>query len=230
MKTRVSIIAVLSVFCATMALAVPATIVISPPPANVIQITGQNPPSITITRPVSDVVTITTPGPQGPRGIDGSIGVDGAPGPTGPQGPAGATGATGPQGPTGDTGSQGPRGYDGYDGSQIFTGTGAPVSGTGTLSDYYLNTFNGDIYLKEGSPAAWTLKGNLKGPSGTNGANGTNGTNGTNGKTVLNGIDAPGNGLGVDGDFYLDTANAHFYGPKTAGAWGTYIDLVGPQG
>jgi hypothetical protein len=60
---------------------------------------------------------------------------------------------------------------------------------------------------------------------------GSNGTNGTNGKTVLNGTGAPSNGLGTDGDFYLDTANAHLYGPKASGAWpGIYVDLVGPQG
>src|SRR6185369_2104627 len=68
------------------------------------------------------------------------------------------------------------------------------------------------------------------GPTGATGATGPAGTNGLDGKTVLNGFGAPGGGLGVDGDFYLDTANAHLYGPKAAGAWGTYIDLVGPQG
>ncbi len=69
------------------------------------------------------------------------------------------------------------RGYDGYDGSQIFTGAGAPSSGTGTASDYYMNTSNGDVYLKEGSPTAWALKGNLKGPAGNNGTNGAVGKN-----------------------------------------------------
>lgn len=57
------------------------------------------------------------------------------------------------------------------------------------------------------------------------------GAAGVDGKTILSGSGVPGNGLGTNGDFYLDTATAHFYGPKTAGVWpGTYTELVGPQG
>lgn len=57
------------------------------------------------------------------------------------------------------------------------------------------------------------------------------GAAGVDGKTILSGSGAPGNGLGTNGDFYLDTATAHLYGPKAAGVWpGTYTELVGPQG
>ena len=69
------------------------------------------------------------------------------------------------------------------------------------------------------------------GAAGTNGTNGTNGTDGADGKTILNGSGAPDDTLdGVNGDFYIDTDVNYLYGPKTAGAWGTPISLVGPQG
>jgi len=68
------------------------------------------------------------------------------------------------------------------------------------------------------------------GARGLAGTNGTNGTNGADGKTVRNGTGVPSAGLGVDGDFYIDTAADAIYGPKTAGAWGSATSLVGPQG
>jgi hypothetical protein len=68
------------------------------------------------------------------------------------------------------------------------------------------------------------------GDTGATGAAGTNGTNGIDGKTVLNGSGVPSAGLGVDGDFYIDTTANSIYGPKTAGAWGSSVSLVGPTG
>lgn len=46
----------------------------------------------------------------------------------------------------------------------------------------------------------------------------------------LNGEGAPDVALGTDGDFYLDTLNSDLYGPKTDGAWGTPVSLIGPEG
>jgi hypothetical protein len=49
--------------------------------------------------------------------------------------------------------------------------------------------------------------------------------------TILNGSGAPANSLGIDGDFYIDTAAELLYGPKTGGAWpATGVPLVGPAG
>ena len=45
------------------------------------------------------------------------------------------------------------------------------------------------------------------------------GVNGTDGRTWYSGSGAPGDGTGADGDFYLDTTNVAFYGPKAAGTW-----------
>jgi hypothetical protein len=68
----------------------------------------------------------------------------------------------------------------------------------------------------------------VQGPVGPTGATGPAGTNGN---TVLNGSGAPSNAIGVNGDFYIDTANDTIYGPKAAGAWpATGTSLVGPTG
>jgi hypothetical protein len=50
------------------------------------------------------------------------------------------------------------------------------------------------------------------------------------GRAVLNGSGAPSGALGADGDFYIDTAEWWLYGPRTAGAWGAGVSLVGPAG
>ena len=40
------------------------------------------------------------------------------------------------------------------------------------------------------------------------------GAQGPAGRTILNGVGVPSNNLGVQGDFYYNTANTYFYGPK----------------
>lgn len=62
------------------------------------------------------------------------------------------------------------------------------------------------------------------------GAKGAKGDTGVAGNTVLSGSGAPSGGTGVDGDFYIDTAAAEIYGPKTAGVWGSPTSLTGPAG
>lgn len=44
------------------------------------------------------------------------------------------------------------------------------------------------------------------------------------------GVGAPTATLGYDGDFYVDTQNYLFYGPRTAGNWGVGQSLIGPTG
>ena len=51
------------------------------------------------------------------------------------------------------------------------------------------------------------------------------GPRGTDGNTILSGSGAPASGLGSDGDFYLNTDNFDFYGPKTSGSWGSPTPL-----
>jgi hypothetical protein len=46
------------------------------------------------------------------------------------------------------------------------------------------------------------------------------GPQGPRGKTILNGVGAPANNFGLAGDFYYNTENSDFYGPKiTDGSW-----------
>jgi hypothetical protein len=57
------------------------------------------------------------------------------------------------------------------------------------------------------------------------------GQSGTSGLNLLSGSGAPGSGVGVDGELYVDTAGAVLYGPKAAGVWPTPgVSLVGPPG
>jgi hypothetical protein len=54
------------------------------------------------------------------------------------------------------------------------SGSGVPSSGVGVVSDWYLNTSNGDVYEKTGA-STWTLRDNITGPPGNDGADGSNG-------------------------------------------------------
>ncbi len=44
---------------------------------------------------------------------------------------------------------------------------------------------------------------------------------------IRTGSGAPSAGLGLDGQYYYDTTNNLYYGPKTAGAWGTGVSKSG---
>lgn len=66
------------------------------------------------------------------------------------------------------------------------------------------------------------------GVNGMDGTNGTNGTNGTSGAVWRTGSGAPSNGLGVNGDFYLDTATGNVY-EKAAGVYSVVANIQGPQ-
>ena len=70
----------------------------------------------------------------------------------------------------------------------------------------------------------------LTGATGSQGISGSNGINGLDGKTVLNGTSDPISILGVNGDFYINTANNKLFGPKSSGAWPSGVSLIGSQG
>ena len=69
-----------------------------------------------------------------------------------------------------------------------------------------------------------------EGPVGPQGIQGIQGIPGLDGKTIRNGSGVPAAGLGVDGDFYIDTSGNLIYGPKTGGSWGSGTSIVGPAG
>jgi len=137
-----------------------------------------------------------------------SCGKDGA---TGPAGPAGTTG---PQGATGATGPAG------ANGSVIYSGTTVPSSTTGAIGDYYLNTTTSLFYGPKTS-GGWGTGFSLKGATGAAGAAGSK---------IYSGSTAPASTLGAIGDYYLNTSNYMFYGPKASTGWNVPISLQGPQG
>jgi len=139
-------------------------------------------------------------------------------------------------GPPGPVGPAGPAGV----GSAWLQGEGAPDAELGTDGDFYLDTETGDIYgpKAEGEWGAsiYSIAEGQQGPTGATGPQGPvgeagpQGPAGVDGRTVLSGAGAPGNGTGVDGDFYIDTAADAIYGPKASGAWPAGVSLIGPAG
>jgi len=153
---------------------------------------------------------------KGPKGDTGAQGPQGDPGATGSQGPQGI------QGIQGATGSQGPAGTPG---EVWYSGSGAPSGTTGVVGDWYINTATGDFYEKTAS-ATWTLRGNLKGPTGLTG------NDGAPGEKWFTGSGAPSGTLlgSVVGDWYLNSANGDYYEKTAVSTWTLRGNLTGPQG
>lgn len=163
-----------------------------------------------------------------------NVSSSGQPGPTGPTGPAGATGAQGPTGPTGPAGAQGIQGIQGIQGEtgaqgiQGATGAQGPTGPTGPAGATGSQGVQGPAGPT--GPTGPTGAQGATGPTGPAGAQGIAGPAGVDGKTVLSGSGAPNVATGVDGDFYFNTDNTDFYGPKAAGVWGSPVRLEGVDG
>ena len=118
-------------------------------------------------------------------------------------------------------GGTGPAGPPGADGNTILSGIGDPSPSTGVDGDYYISS-------------TWYIFGPKSGgtwPSGILllGTDGSDGVDGTDGATWYNGSGAPSSGLGVDGDYYLDTSNGDVYF-KASGSYSVVTNLTGPPG
>ena len=112
-------------------------------------------------------------------------------------------GATGPKGDTGPMGPQGPKGETGLTGAIGANGLAGPIGETGAAG--------------------------AAGATGATGATGPAGTNGLSGATILNGTGVPASDLGVNGDYYLNTANDDFYS-KVSGTWTVVTNIKGSTG
>ena len=147
----------------------------------------------------------------------------------------GTPGLPGPQGLQGPIGDKGDTGAAGADGKTILNGTIAPDPALGVDGDFYIDKVSNTLHGPK-TGGAWgpgvLLVGpqGLKGDTGDKGDKGDTGDKGADGKTILNSTVAPDAAIGVDGDFYINTAGNILYGPKTGGAWGTGVSLVGPKG
>jgi hypothetical protein len=113
------------------------------------------------------------------------------------------------------------------DGTVLY-GLGIPGTLIGNNNDTYIDTGTGIFYKK--AAGSWSQTFSMQtGPQGAQGTAGINGTNGTNGFTILNGGINPSNlSTGTNGDFYINTSNYTFFGPKTAGAWPDGVSLISP--
>ncbi len=164
--------------------------------------------------------------PPGATGVSGPIGATGAVGATGASG-VGVVGATGAVGATGVgiTGATGVVGAIGATGPIGVTGPTGPVGETGLIGASGAT----GVGTTGATGAVGATGAGTTGATGV-GAAGATGASGVSGKTILSGSGSPGLALGVVGDFYIDTANSNFYGPKTESTWGTFVSLVGPVG
>lgn len=159
-------------------------------------------------------------------------------------------------------GTTGPTGAPGQDGAKFYSGSSGPTGTFGASGDFWLDVSAGVLYGPKASgswgagihlqsgpqgptgaqstvpgPTGPTGVSNVTGPTGVTGpagATGPTGITGTRGATLLAGEGSPLSNYGLDGDWYIDTAAADFYGPKSGGTWGTpTIDLLaitGPTG
>jgi hypothetical protein len=135
------------------------------------------------------------------------------------------------KGPQGEQVIQGIQGIQGVKGdpARWITGIGEPVSAVGTNGDMYLNTSNGDVFLK--ASGTWTLQGNVRGPVGEQGIQGIQGMQGVKGDPArwLFGTGTPTSVTGTNGDMYLNTANGDVF-HKASGVWTLNGNVRGPVG
>lgn len=115
-------------------------------------------------------------------------------------------------------GGSGSPGADGAPGASYYAGAGVPASGLGINGDSFMNATNGDVYTKAGG--AWSLVGNVAGPSGAPGPRGY---------SYLSAAGVPGAGVGSDGDTYMNATNGDVYA-KSGGAWSLIGNVAGPSG
>ena len=128
-----------------------------------------------------------------------------------PDGAAGAPGSNGSDGADGARGAAGADGTDGTNGRGISTITTLKTTdNTRVTISYTDSTPNVTFDVPDG----------------------VDGDDGTDGRTILSGQSVPDGSIGSNGDFYihLETNGRTLFGPKTNGAWGTGIDLVGNDG
>lgn len=127
---------------------------------------------------------------------------------------------TGEQGPPGAPGAPGAPsivpGPSGKDGNTILYGASDPDNSIGVNGNFYINTTTNYIFgPKAGS---WPTGISMVGPQGTAG------------NTILYGSVDPTAGVGVNGNFYINTTTHVLFGPKASGAWPAGTSLIGPQG
>ncbi len=105
------------------------------------------------------------------------------------------------EGPEGPQGIQGETGPAGADGSVVISGEGTPATSLGNEGDYYLDKTAVMLYGPK-TTSGWGTGLSLQGEQGDPGSQ------------ILAGDGEPDGTLGIIGDYYVDTTNYLFYGPK----------------
>ncbi len=130
----------------------------------------------------------------------------------------------------GDDGSGGANGTDGVSSyiyiRYAFDDQGSDFSATPSDTRDYIAILNSPTDLG-GSPPSNLFNGLWVKYQGNDGLNGTDGIDG---RTLIYGEGSPANSAGVDGDFYFDTLNNIWFGPKLNGLWPAGISIIGPPG
>jgi hypothetical protein len=182
-------------------------------------------------------------GPQGIQGNQGLQGLQGLQGIQGTPGTNGSNGSQGIQGIPGTAGTNGTNGTNGADGRTILSGIIAPIAGQGSDGDYFINTLTSTLYGPKAA-GAWPggvsivgpagAQGNagsqgLQGLQGIQGNAGTAGSAGAPGAVWRAGAGVPSNAMGIDGDWYIDTATSNVY-TRSSGTYTTGLNIKGAQG
>ena len=84
------------------------------------------------------------------------------------------------------------------------------------------------LFARNDDNTAWTSM-LSSGPVGPAGPTGPAGTDGIDGSTIRRGVGVPANGLGIDGDWYIDQATGNMY-QKAAGVYSFILSIMGPSG
>ena len=106
---------------------------------------------------------------------------------------------------------------------RLLTGNTVPAPGLGEDGDFYIKA-NGGVYVlygpkDEGEWGVGTSMIGADGADGSDGADGADGAPGEDGRTISHGTEDPAEGIGEDGDFYINTATWEIFGPKEDGSW-----------
>ncbi|WP_236901308.1 hypothetical protein [Cupriavidus necator] len=102
----------------------------------------------------------------------------------------------------------------------MLSGTTDPGPEIGKDGDYYLNTVTWMMFGPKAN-GVWPAGVSLAGPGGNTGAAGS---------TILSGSVDPTDGVGNNGDYYINTSTSTLFGPKANGTWPAGVPLGSATG
>ncbi|WP_029049064.1 hypothetical protein [Cupriavidus sp. amp6] len=131
-----------------------------------------------------------------------------------------------------DTGTSTPAPAPASPSSAMLSGTTDPGPDVGKDGDFYLNTATWMLFGPKAN-GVWPAGVSIAGPAsgtGAQGDTGSGGNTGLSGNTILSGSVDPTDGVGNDGDYYINTSTSTLFGPKADGTWPPGVPLGGGSG